>query len=137
MKKYLLIFIFCITTFISFSISAADNSPSYVAKIKLGFQNKDKLICDLSDYGADKGKVKGRLNISHNESDISWTSTCVISLPTTTKYCTIASHNIQNPDAFMSLYSGFQKKVLRAKVVSESDVNPGFGIYSVTYLCFE
>ena|GEM_PF-4628001 len=119
----------------SISLSAQTNKPSFVAKIKLGFQNK--LTCNLSDFNGGKGFVKGRSNIIHDENSISWTTTCVIRLPTTVTYCVISSQEVANPDSFLSRYSGFQKSVIRAKIVSESDVNPDFGTYSVTYHCFE
>jgi len=124
-----------ISVFSSLPLFAFSNSPAYVAEIKLGFQNK--MTCQLSDFKDGKGQVKGRSNISHNENDISWTSTCIIQLPTTVNFCLISSQEMTNPTAFLSYFSGFQKKVIRAKIVSESDVNPGFGTYSVKYHCFE
>jgi hypothetical protein len=124
-----------ITILFSSSLLAFNSAPSYAVEIKLGFQNK--LTCELSDFKGGKGNVKGRTNISHNENDISWTSTCLIQLPTTVNYCLISSQSIDSPDAFLSYFSGFQKKVIRAKIISESDVNPGFGQFSVNYYCFE
>lgn len=116
-------------------VDKKDNAPSFVAKIKLSFNNKT--TCNLSDFGSDKSQVQGRSNITHDEGSISWTSTCIIRLPTTTRYCVISSQEVTNPDTFYSRYSGFQSKVIRAKIVSESDINPDFGSYAVTYLCFE
>ena len=126
---------FSVAALFSISLSANSNLPSYTAKIKLGFQNR--LTCNLSDFNTSGRFVKGRTNITIDEANISWTSTCVIELPTTVKYCTVTSQQVTNPDAFISRFSGFQKKVIRAKIVSESDINPSFGRYSVTYFCFE
>ena len=135
MSSFTKVMLTVITIFFSSSLLAFSNSPAYVAEIKLGFQNK--LTCQLSDFKGGKGNVKGRTNISHNENDISWTSTCLIQLPTTVSYCLLSSQEITSTDAFLSHFSGFQKKVIRAKIVSESDVNPGFGTFSVVYHCFE
>jgi hypothetical protein len=128
---------------ISSAAMAGGSKPSFIGKIKLGFQHQ--ATCQLSDASNDEksskkktqSSVEGRSNISHDESTISWTSSCVIPLPKSVKYCLLSSQQIENPDAFVSWYSGFQTSVLRAKTVSESDINPGFGQYTVTYLCFE
>ncbi len=110
-------------------------APSFIGKMSLGFLNEP--VCKLNDVNVSKSSVKGRGNLNHDESSISWTSTCVITLPQTVRYCVMASHKIESPDAFLSWYSGFQKKVLRAKIVSEADINPGFGKYNVVYYCFD
>jgi len=65
-----------IATFSSLSLFAFSNAPAYVAVIKLGFQNK--LTCRLSDFEGGKGGVKGRSNISHNESDIKQVFTGIV-----------------------------------------------------------
>lgn len=117
------------------SLNAGNMNSALIGKIELGFMNS--AVCTLADYKGSKTAIKGKTNLSHDEENISWTSTCVIRLPKNIQYCSITSQEIVNPDTFFSWYSGFQMKVLRAKIVSESDINPGFGKFKVTYHCFE
>lgn len=114
---------------------ALASKPTMVGKISLTFQGEQ--TCSLEGLEKEGGSQQGRSNISHDETTISWTTTCVINLPKTVTYCAQTSEEIAQPDAFVSWRSGFQGNVLRAKVVSDADINPSFGAYNVIYHCFE
>jgi len=117
------------------SAAVSADVPVYMAKFELGFM-KDP-VCNLTHYNDAKTTQAGRGNLSHDEGTISWSSSCVVQLPKDVKYCTLTSQQIGNPDALVSWHSGFQKKVLRAKLVSEADINPGFGSLKASFLCFD
>ena len=127
--------ILSVTYLILTSTIASADAPVYQAKFELGFM-KDP-VCNLNQYNGTKMVQAGRGNLSHDENTISWISSCVVPLPANVKYCTLASQQIGNPDALVSWHSGFQKKVLRAKLISEADINPGFGSLKASYLCFD
>lgn len=116
-----------------FTASAA--SPAFVAKMKLDFQNDPS--CELSGAGNKSNVTKGRGSLVHDENTISWTSSCLIRLPKSIKYCALTSHSVTNPEALVSWNSVYQKAVLQAKIASDSDINPGFGTFTVSYMCFE
>ncbi|TQV72767.1 hypothetical protein FLL45_14945 [Aliikangiella marina] len=115
--------------------SVIASEPAYEAKMKLNFQKDPS--CLLQGYKDKSKPVKGRSSLVHDENTISWTTSCLIQLPKTVKYCTLTSQMVTNPEVLVSWNSVYQKEVLQAKIVSDADINPGFGTLTVTYVCFE
>ena len=115
--------------------SATASQPIYTAKFELFF-SKDP-SCQLIDFKSGKPIEQGKGNLAVNKSEITWTASCLLRLPKTISYCVISSQEVTNFDAFVSLQTHYHKKVLRSKIISDSDINPDFGEYKVHYLCFE
>lgn len=122
-------------TLVSLSTLALAAEPAFKAVLNLDFINQPE--CEMRSLKNEKDVQKGRGNLAVDESTITWASTCIIKLPESVKYCALISQKVENPDAIVAWENESQTKVLRAKLISDADINPQYGSVKSTYICFE
>lgn len=114
------------------SAAFAGNKHALKVNIQLAFNNNP--VCNATDHSG-KVLVEGKGGKVYNENDLSWSSHCEISLPEGVKHCVMQGQSMQQAQVIDSWGSKFTGKSVKASMTSDSDVNPTYGKYNISYYC--
>ncbi len=104
------------------------------AQLKLSLHSKPE--CLLKDVVSGKVLEQGSGALTHNETDISWEAKCQLTVPDGIKSCVMVSQELAHASTFVLWGSHFDNNLISAQLLSDSDVNPDFGSFTVSYHCF-
>ncbi len=116
----------------AFALSFGAAAHSMKVKVELSFNNDP--VCKAVDH-AGKTVVEGKGNKVYNENELSWSSSCEVSLPDSVKHCVLQGQSMQQSPVIDSWGSKYTGKSVKASMTSDSDVNPTYGKYNVSYYC--
>ncbi len=116
----------------AFALSFGVAAHSMKVSVELSFNN-DPVCKAVDQTGKMVAESKG--GKVYNEDEVSWSSSCEVSLPDSIRNCVMQGQSMQQSAVIDSWGSKYTGKSIKASMTSDSDINPTYGRYSVSYYC--